>query len=365
MRRYIFGRRNGIYIIDLQRTMRMFDETAEFVTGLARANRRILFVGTKRQAQQVVEEEAKRCNQFYMTHRWLGGTLTNFVTIRASVERLKDTEKKMEDPEGVFTKKEILRMDRDRIKMSRNLDGIREMDRLPDALFVVDPKREYIAVAEANKLGIPVIAIVDTNCDPEMIDYIIPGNDDAIRTIRLFGRAVADAYNEGAGIVAKAEMIEEGAGTAEEAAPAAEVAAPAAEVAVAAPAAAPAADAAAPAADAAAPAADAAAPAADAAAPAADAAAPAADAAAPAADAAAPAAAAATPAPAPAAEPAPAVAEPAPAVEAAPVAEAAPAPEPAPAEATAAVAEATAAVAEASADPAPEAPAKTEETPTE
>jgi small subunit ribosomal protein S2 len=206
MRRYIFGRRNGIYIIDLQRTMEMFDQAVEYVEGLARQGRKILFVGTKRQAQQVIEEEASRCGQFYMAHRWLGGTLTNFVTIRASVERLKATEAKLADPEGLPTKKEKLRLDRDRQKMSRNLDGIREMDRLPDALFVVDPKREYIAVAEANKLGIPVIAIADTNCDPEMLDYIIPGNDDAIRTIRLFSQRLADAYREASGFVTKEEM---------------------------------------------------------------------------------------------------------------------------------------------------------------
>jgi len=206
MRRYIFGRRNGIYIIDLQRTMELFEEAAEYVASLARRNRRILFVGTKRQAQTVIAEEASRCGQFYMTHRWLGGTLTNFVTMRGSIERLKEIERRLEEEANVLTKREILRLDRERQKMSRNLEGIRDMDRLPDAMFVVDPKREDIAVAEANKLGIPVIAIVDTNCDPELIDYIIPGNDDAIRTIRLFTQRIADAYRDGAGIVTEAEM---------------------------------------------------------------------------------------------------------------------------------------------------------------
>ena len=209
MRRYIFGRRNGIYIIDLQKTMAMFDEAVEYVRQLSREGRKILFVGTKRQAQQVIEEEASRCKQYYMTHRWLGGTLTNFVTIRASVERLKETEAKLADEESHLTKKELLRLERDRLKMTRNLEGIRDMESLPDALFVVDSRRESIAVAEANKLGVPVIGIVDTNCDPELIDYVIPGNDDAIRTIRLFAGRLADTYNEGQGISAKQEMIEE------------------------------------------------------------------------------------------------------------------------------------------------------------
>ena len=199
MKRFIFGKRNGIYIIDLQKTKLAFDEAADYVRGMGRQGLRILFVGTKRQARAVVKEEAERCGQFYMTHRWLGGTLTNFVTIRASVERLKEIEARMADEENPLIKKERLRLDRERAKMQRNLEGIREMDGLPDAVFVVDPKKEYIAVAEANKLGIPVIAIVDTNCDPELVDYAIPGNDDAIRTIRLFVSRAADAYLQGAG----------------------------------------------------------------------------------------------------------------------------------------------------------------------
>jgi small subunit ribosomal protein S2 len=185
----------------------MFEEAQEFVRQLARDGRRILFVGTKRQAQDVIREEAQRCNQYWVTHRWLGGTLTNFVTIKASVERLKEIEGKLNDKDSLLSKKERLRLDRELSKMTRNLDGIRDMDRLPDALFVVDCKREYIAVAEANKLNIPVIAIVDTNSDPELIDYIIPGNDDAIRTIRLISQRLAEAYNEGAGGAVKRQQI--------------------------------------------------------------------------------------------------------------------------------------------------------------
>jgi small subunit ribosomal protein S2 len=210
MKRYIFGRRSGIYIIDLQKTIEMFDEATEFVRQLARDGRRILFVGTKRQAQDVIREEAQRCSQYWVTHRWLGGTLTNFVTIKASVERLKEIEGKLGDKDSMLSKKERLRLERELSKMTRNLDGIRDMDRLPDALFVVDSKREYIAVAEANKLGIPVIAIVDTNSDPELIDYIIPGNDDAIRTIRLISQRLAEAYNEGGGgVVKQQQMLED------------------------------------------------------------------------------------------------------------------------------------------------------------
>jgi small subunit ribosomal protein S2 len=199
MKPYIFGKRNGIYIIDLQKTLKLFEQVANFVHDLAAAGKRVLFVGTKRQAQEAVAEEAKRCGEFSVTNRWLGGTLTNFVTLRTSIERLKDIEARLGDENSPLTKKERLRLEREHDRMSKNLEGIRDMDELPDALFVVDPKKEYIAVAEANKLGIPVIAMVDTNCDPELIDYIIPGNDDAIRAIRLFASRIADAYIEGAG----------------------------------------------------------------------------------------------------------------------------------------------------------------------
>ena len=197
MKPYIFARRNGIYIIDLAKTLRMFRDAAQFVEGLSRQGRRVLFVGTKRQAQEVVAEEARRCGQYWVTHRWLGGTLTIFVTIRQSVEKLLDIESRLSEENSVHTKKERLRMERERERMNRNLEGVRDLEGLPDALFVVDPKKEAIAVAEANKLGIPVIGIVDTNCDPELIDYVIPGNDDAIRTIRLFTSKIADAYMAG------------------------------------------------------------------------------------------------------------------------------------------------------------------------
>jgi len=215
MKRYIFGKRNGIYIIDLQQTQQLLDAALDYARELGRAGRRILFVGTKRQAQEVIQEEARRCGQFFVTHRWLGGMLTNFVTIKKSVERLKDTEARLGDEENPLIKKERLRLERDRLKMTRNLEGVRDMDGLPDVLFVVDPKREEIAIAEANRLNIPVIAIVDTNCDPELIDYIIPGNDDAIRTIRLFSAAIATAYLEGAGELAK-EIEEVAEGTSDE-----------------------------------------------------------------------------------------------------------------------------------------------------
>ncbi|MEM9293724.1 MAG: 30S ribosomal protein S2 [Acidobacteriota bacterium] len=220
MKPYIFGKRNGIYIIDLQKTLHLARYAFEFIHDLAFHNKRILFVGTKRQAQDPVAEEARRCGEFFMTNRWLGGTLTNFVTIRASVARLKELESRLEDEEGGYTKRELLRMQRERDRMVGNLDGIRDMDRLPDAVFIIDPKRESIAVAEANKLGIPVIAVVDTNCDPELIDYPIPGNDDAIRSIRLFASKAADAYvsgsrhfqQEAAAMAKAAEALEEAAG---------------------------------------------------------------------------------------------------------------------------------------------------------
>lgn len=209
MKPYIFGKRNGIYIIDLQKTLKLFQDAAAFVHDLGAEGKTILFVGTKRQAAEAVTEEAKRCGGYHMTHRWLGGTLTNFVTIRSSIQRLKEIEAKLDDEDALMTKKERLRMDRERIKMTRDLDGIRDMDRLPDAMFVVDPKKEAIAVAEANKLAIPVVSIVDTNCDPELIEFVIPGNDDAIRAIRLFTSRIADAYLAGSGQLEQ-HMVDEG-----------------------------------------------------------------------------------------------------------------------------------------------------------
>ena len=207
MKQYIFGKRNGIYIIDLQKTLKLFNQVAGFVQQLAAEGKRILFVGTKRQAQEAIAEEARRAGEFSVTNRWLGGTLTNFVTLRTSIQRMKEIEGRLSDENSPLTKKEKLRLEREREKMTKNLEGIRDMDELPDALFVVDPKKEYIAVSEANKLGIPVIAIVDTNCDPELIDYPIPGNDDAIRAIRLFASRIADAYLAGAGKMEEDMMV--------------------------------------------------------------------------------------------------------------------------------------------------------------
>jgi small subunit ribosomal protein S2 len=197
MKKYIFGKRNGIYIIDLQKTLKLFKEASGFIADLASQGKRILFVGTKRQAQDAILEEANRCGMFYVNNRWLGGTLTNFSTVRKSIERLKEIESHLGDAEKEMSKKERATLEHEREKLQKNLIGIREMDGLPDALFVIDPKKEYIAVKEAKKLGIPVVAIVDTNCDPEDIDYVIPGNDDAIRAIRLFTQKIADAVLEG------------------------------------------------------------------------------------------------------------------------------------------------------------------------
>ncbi|MGZ8853891.1 MAG: 30S ribosomal protein S2 [Thermoanaerobaculia bacterium] len=197
MKKYIFGKRNGIYIIDLQKTLKLFKEASSFIADLAGQGKRILFVGTKRQAQDAILEEANRCGMFYVNNRWLGGTLTNFTTVRKSIERLKEIEAILGDTEKEMSKKERAQLDHEREKLQKNLIGIREMDGLPDALFVIDPKKEYIAVKEAKKLGIPVVAIVDTNCDPEDINYVIPGNDDAIRAIRLFTQKIADAVLEG------------------------------------------------------------------------------------------------------------------------------------------------------------------------
>src|SRR6266571_68593 len=197
MKKYIFGKRNGIYIIDLQKTLKLFKEASAFISDLASQGKRILFVGTKRQAQDAILEEANRCGMFYVNNRWLGGTLTNFSTVRRSIERLKEIEATLADAEKEMSKKERAQLEHEREKLQKNLIGIREMDGLPDALFVIDPKKEYIAVKEAKKLAIPVVAIVDTNCDPEDINYVIPGNDDAIRAIRLFTQKIAEAVLEG------------------------------------------------------------------------------------------------------------------------------------------------------------------------
>src|SRR6266508_627522 len=200
MKEYIFGERNGIYIIDLQKTQRMFKEAIKFVTNLSGegTNKTILFVGTKRKAQDAIKEEAVRCNQFYVNQRWLGGLLTNFQTIQKSIKRFKDIEAMQADGRiEAYAKKERLHIERERQALEKNLAGIKEMKKLPDVIFVIDTNKEEIAVKEANKLGIPVVAVVDTNCDPDMIDYRIPGNDDAIRAIRLFCAAMADAVLDG------------------------------------------------------------------------------------------------------------------------------------------------------------------------
>jgi len=198
MKPYIFGARNGIYIIDLQKTVRLFKVAYEFARDVAAAGGSVLFVGTKKQARESIQEEATRCGMPYVNYRWLGGMLTNYQTIRQGIDRLKRLEAMFEDGTiEKFPKKEVLKMDRLRRKLEQNLGGIKDMDGLPDAVFVVDAKQEQIAVKEANKLGIPVIAIVDTNCDPDGIDYIIPGNDDAIRAIRLISSRIADAIIEG------------------------------------------------------------------------------------------------------------------------------------------------------------------------
>jgi len=198
MKPFIFGERNGIHIIDLQQTLHYFEIAYEFVVNLVSQGGKILFVGTKKQAQETVKEEAERCGMYYVVHRWLGGTLTNFKTIRQSVEKLKRLETWFQD--GTierFVKKERLRLERLKNKLERNLAGIKNMETLPQALYIVDPVHEEIAVKEARKLGIPIIAIVDTNCDPDLIDYIIPGNDDAIRAIKLITSKIADACLEG------------------------------------------------------------------------------------------------------------------------------------------------------------------------
>ncbi len=198
MKPYIFGARNGIHIIDLQKTVRLFKATYEFIVKIVSENYSILFVGTKKQGRDSVVEESERCGMFYVVNRWLGGTLTNFQTIRKSIARLKELESMKEDGSiNRYKKKEILKMEKELVKLEKNLGGIKNMDELPGAIFVIDPKRERIAVREARRLGIPVIAIADTNCDPDEIDFIIPGNDDAIRAIKLISTKIADACIEG------------------------------------------------------------------------------------------------------------------------------------------------------------------------
>src|SRR5262249_19676896 len=200
MKEYIFGERNGIYIIDLQKTQKMFRDALQYVTNMGAEDRgkTVLFVGTKRQAQDAVREEAERAGQFYVNQRWLGGLVTNFQTVQKSIKRLKDLEAMQSDGRyEKLTKKERIKLDRERESLNKNLAGIKSMTRLPDAVFIIDVRKEEIAVAEANRLGIPIVAVVDTNCSPEGIDYVIPGNDDALRAVRLFTSRISDAILEG------------------------------------------------------------------------------------------------------------------------------------------------------------------------
>jgi small subunit ribosomal protein S2 len=210
MKPYIFGERNGIYILDLGRTAKLYKEAAQFATQTAAQGGTFLFVGTKRQAQDAVAEEAQRCGMFFVNQRWLGGLLTNFATIQRSLGRLRELEAMTTDGRyDTLSKKEIARLDKERRKLSKNLDGIRGMSRLPDALFIVDTRNEQIAVDEARKLKIPVIGVVDTNCDPDQVDFVIPGNDDALRSIRLFAAGIADAVLAGRGIQESASADDE------------------------------------------------------------------------------------------------------------------------------------------------------------
>ncbi len=210
MKEYIFGERNGIYIIDLQKTQRMFREAIAFVTNLIAEDKgkTVLFVGTKRQAQDAIREESEKCGQYYVNQRWLGGLLTNFQTVQKSIKRLKDLESMQTDGRyEKLTKKERIKLDRERESLNKNLSGIKNMSRLPDAIFIIDVKKEEIAVAEANRLGIPIVAVVDTNCSPEGIDYVIPGNDDALRAVRLFASRIADAIVEGNQIATEGGVV--------------------------------------------------------------------------------------------------------------------------------------------------------------
>jgi small subunit ribosomal protein S2 len=201
MKAYIFGERNGIYIIDLAKTARLFRDAEQFATNLASDGKTVLFVGTKRQAQDAIAEEAQRSGMFFVNQRWLGGLLTNFTTIQRSLARLRDLEAMETDGRyETLSKKEIAQIEKEKKKLQKNLEGIRHMARLPDALFVVDTRKEKIAVDEARKLKIPVIGVVDTNCDPDEVDFVIPGNDDALRAIRLFASRIADAVIAGRGV---------------------------------------------------------------------------------------------------------------------------------------------------------------------
>jgi small subunit ribosomal protein S2 len=220
MKEFIFGERNGIYIIDLQKTLKMFKDASKFVQDQAAHGKVIMFVGTKRQAQDAIKEEATRCGMFYVNNRWLGGLLTNWVTVQKSVKRLKELDDMSTDGRyELLPKKEVIKLERERKHLEANLAGIKNMTRLPDVLFVIDSNKEAIAVKEARKLGIPVVAVVDTNCDPTEVDHVIPGNDDALRAIRLFATKIADSVAEG--VTASTDKMVDAAGVSGETAEAA------------------------------------------------------------------------------------------------------------------------------------------------
>src|SRR5438552_1619205 len=211
MKEYIFGERNGIYIVDLQKTLKLFKDAMRYVAEMAAQGKSVLFVGTKRQAQDAISEEAARCSQYYVNQRWLGGLLTNMTTVQRSIKRLKDLDEMAGSGAGYEgrAKKEAGRLERERKHLQQNLAGIKDMGGLPDLLFVIDSNKEAIAVKEARKLGIPVVAVVDTNCDPDEVDYVIPGNDDALRAIRLFTTKIADAVVEGRSLATEQDFAAE------------------------------------------------------------------------------------------------------------------------------------------------------------
>jgi len=220
MKEYIFGERNGIHIIDLQKTLKMFREASKFVSELASQGKTVLFVGTKRQAQEAIAEEATRCGMFHVNHRWLGGTLTNWATLQKSIKRLKTLKAMGEDGRmAQLSKKEAARLERELKHLQQNIEGVENMAALPEAMFVIDSHSEEIAVREARRMGVPVVAIVDTNCDPDLVDWVVPGNDDALRAIRLFTSKVADAVLEGRQAFEQTQIaeqkVEEGAEAAE------------------------------------------------------------------------------------------------------------------------------------------------------
>jgi small subunit ribosomal protein S2 len=204
MKKYIFGQRNGIYIIDLQKTVKMFEVAFNFIRDISTRGEKVLFVGTKKQAQDVIIEESQRSESYFVNQRWLGGMLTNFKTVKQGIEKLKKIEKMNEDGTyGLLTKKEVAKYETEKQRLDKNLSGVKEMNKLPGAVFIIDPKKESIAIAEAKKLSIPIVALVDTNCDPDDIDYVIPGNDDAIRSIKLMSSKMSDAVIEGTNILNK------------------------------------------------------------------------------------------------------------------------------------------------------------------